>query len=145
MERASKDFWRFQTLWPTSNDLYFLLKGCSIVKKILSWVISTDLLPWKKMSHFMLLVRCKSSSVGYEHRSLENPLGSLENLPARRALVLEMLEKIFAQFSLGSVCARKKLRSSSLGSIFLCSKCSICARYGSQNMNYSWWILYSLL
>ena len=37
-------------------------------------------------------------SVGYEHRSLENPLGSLENLPALRALVLEMLEKIFARF-----------------------------------------------
>ena len=54
-------------------------------------------------------------SVGYEHRSLKNPLGSLENLPARRALVLEMLEKNFARFSLGSVCARKKLRSSSLG------------------------------
>ena len=71
-------------------------------------------------------------SVGYEHRSLENPLGSLENLPARRALVLEMLEKNFARFSLGSVCARKKFRSSSLGSIFLCSKCSKCARYRTQ-------------
>ena len=74
-------------------------------------------------------------SVGYEHRSLENPLGSLENLPARRALVLDMLEKNFARFSLGSVCARNKLRSSSLGSIFSCSKCSKCARYGTQKIN----------
>ena len=82
-------------------------------------------------------------SVGYEHRSLENPLGSLENLPARRALVLELLEKNFARFSLGSVCARIMLRSSSLGSIFLCSKCSKCARYGTQNINYSWWIFHS--
>ena len=47
-------------------------------------------------------------SVGYEHRSLKNPLGSLENLPARRALVLEMLEKNFPRFSLGSVCARAR-------------------------------------
>ena len=84
-------------------------------------------------------------SVGYEHRSLENPLGSLENLPARRALVLEMLEKNFARFSLGSVCARKKLRSSSLGSNFLCSKCSKWARYVTQKINYPWWTFYSLL
>ena len=83
------------------------------------------------ITHWILLgdylLECWSvthSSVGYEHRSLENPLGSLENLPARRALVLEMLEKNFARFSLGSVCARKKLRSSSLGSNLLCSKCS---------------------
>ena len=38
------------------------------------------------------------TSVGYEHRSLENPLRSLENLSARRSLVLEMLEKISLGF-----------------------------------------------
>ena len=57
-------------------------------------------------------------SVGYEHRSLEILLGSLENLPARRALELEMLEKNFARISLGSIGAWKNLCSSSLGSIF---------------------------
>ena len=69
------------------------------------------------------------ASVGYEHCSLEILLGSLENLPARRALVLEMLEKNFARISLGSIGARKNLCSSSLGSIFLCSKCSNYARF----------------
>ena len=101
-----------------------------------------------KNSEFMKLFFLRFSpmcSVGYEHCSLENPLGSLENLPARRALVLEMLEKNFARFSLGSVCARKKLRSSSLGSNFLCSKCSKCARYWTQKINYSWWTFNSLL
>ena len=68
-------------------------------------------------------------SVGYEHRSLEILLGSLENLSARRALVLKMLEKHFARISLGSIGARKNLCSSSLGSIFLCSKCSNYARF----------------
>ena len=38
----------------------------------------------------------KHISVGYEHRLLEILLGSLENLPARRALMLTMLEKNFA-------------------------------------------------
>ena len=56
-------------------------------------------------------------SVGYEHRSLEILLGSLENLPARRALVLEMLEKNFARILHGSIGARKNLCTSSLGSI----------------------------
>ena len=68
-------------------------------------------------------------SVGYEHRSLENPLGSLENLPARRALVLEMLEKKF-----GSVFARLGMCSKEVALElarldFLCSKCSNCARF----------------
>ena len=49
-----------------------------------------------------------TTSVWYEHHSLEILLGSLENLPAQRALVLEMLEKNFAQILLGSIGAQKK-------------------------------------
>ena len=60
------------------------------------------------LKHILALPIRGQNSVGYEHRSLEILLGSLENLPARRALVLEMLKKNFARISLGSIGARKK-------------------------------------
>ena len=53
-------------------------------------------LPLINTVHEIIQKKANCTSVGYKHRSLEILLGSLENLPARRALVLEMLEKNFA-------------------------------------------------
>ena len=45
-----------------------------------------------------------TDSVGYEHRSLENSLGSLENLPARARNARKKFRSVFARLGM---CSKK--------------------------------------